>query len=266
MLQSNIFLNTNTAEDESGGENSIFSEKPFLNTSFEISSDDLDAELTEDIENENPFCENSGIFEIKKHVKVPKSTVNWSRKAFTLLKTNSMIRSAPQPIGSTFWDKSNNGEKITLPVLGCGRSDAIKRISAHTLVYLMNKSLDRDYTIIDARFRYEYDGGHIRGARNISNQEDILKAVKGCKTLIFYCEYSSVRGPSLARKLRCEDRNKNEYPMLEFPEIYVLEGGYKNFFVNFPHFCTPVSYVQMHDERFKEECVYYHKKIKIKKN
>lgn len=71
------------------------------------------------------------------------------------------------------------------------------------------------------RYPYEYDGGHIRGARNIYTKEQIFKefvdikqsaqnqdtgeSAQGGETsvgekrniLIFHCEFSSERGPSL---------------------------------------------------------------------
>jgi rhodanese-related sulfurtransferase len=53
--------------------------------------------------------------------------------------------------------------------------------------------------------------------------------------VIFHCEFSSERGPSLLRFLRNKDRALNEdvYPNLHYPELYLLEGGYKSFYENF---------------------------------
>ena len=48
--------------------------------------------------------------------------------------------------------------------------------------------------------------------------------------LVFYCEFSSERGPRMARALRSKDRSVNVYPHLHYPEIYVLKNGYKNFY------------------------------------
>lgn len=63
------------------------------------------------------------------------------------------------------------------------------------------------------RYPYEYEGGHIRGAINIFTKEHLLKNFNDDKlgkkspkndnidakrnVLIFHCEFSSERGPSL---------------------------------------------------------------------
>ena len=103
--------------------------------------------------------------------------------------------------------------------------------------------------IIDARYPYEYEGGHIRGAQNIWTREDIMdtfvaegkasqyqsKESHKRTIIIFHCEFSSERGPGLSRFLRSKDRegNTNCYPYLNYPELYLLEGGYKAFFHEF---------------------------------
>jgi hypothetical protein len=52
---------------------------------------------------------------------------------------------------------------------------------------------------------------------------------KSKKILIFHCEFSSERAPAMMKHLRKLDRAKHRYPKLDFPEIYVLKGGYKVF-------------------------------------
>ena len=51
------------------------------------------------------------------------------------------------------------------------------------------------------------------------------------KVVIFHCEFSSKRGPKMCRYVRKTDRtmNKQNYPKLFYPEIYILHGGYKVF-------------------------------------
>jgi hypothetical protein len=101
--------------------------------------------------------------------------------------------------------------------------------------------------IIDSRYPYEFEGGHIRNAQNIYTKERIIETFltnkdeilskspssSGKRTvIIFHCEFSSERGPSLLRFLRNQDRaaNRDSYPKLYYPELYLLEGGYKAFF------------------------------------
>ena len=106
-----------------------------------------------------------------------------------------------------------------LPVCSGKHSD-LKTISPETLAALLrgqyNKTID-SHTIIDGRYPYEYEGGHIIGAKNIYNklallrqfldnqQENIIQTndenkedvKKHRHILIFHCEFSSERGPSL---------------------------------------------------------------------
>lgn len=51
--------------------------------------------------------------------------------------------------------------------------------------------------------------------------------------IIFHCEFSSERGPRMCVFVRKRDRALNDYPRLHYPELYVLKGGYKEFFHNF---------------------------------
>lgn len=170
-----------------------------------------------------------------------------------------------------------------------------------------------EYIIIDSRYPYEFEGGHIKNALNIFTKEKLyeemfikrlnfkntnlhklqVSASSNCllnKSLsgnghstsstslscmetdetdlfscpiedskiihkkdykrviiIFHCEFSSERGPSLLRFLRNQDRTLNEqaYPNLYYPELYLLEGGYKSFYENFKKYCYPQTYKPM---------------------
>lgn len=59
----------------------------------------------------------------------------------------------------------------------------------------------------------------------------------------------------MLRRLRQTDRFVNEarYPKLFYPNLYLLEGGYRAFFEQYPHLCEPQGYVAMKDERFATE-------------
>lgn len=88
------------------------------------------------------------------------------------------------------------------------------------------------------------------------------------KTPIFYCEFSSVRGPNMANALRKFDRNRNfeNWPKIDYSQIYVLKNGYQGFYYEIQHarveFCHPPTYVKMTSSEFAKELQKYpyHKK------
>lgn len=125
---------------------------------------------------------------------------------------------------------------------------------------------DRIMTV-DCRFPYEYEGGHIENAINISllqllekhfalNDPPVESNPAQKTLLVFHCEYSLLRGPTMALHLRKLDRlhNADRYPYLTYPDILVLEGGYKSFFDKYTHLCTPQGYVEMRDRKHKKVC------------
>ena len=78
----------------------------------------------------------------------------------------------------------------------------------------------------------------------------------------FHCESSSERGPKLSRFLRNHDRMSSPYPTLQYPEIYLLHGGYKEFFQNNSDLCDPHSYRPMLDTSFSNEYKHFRAKSK----
>ncbi|KAL5965934.1 M-phase inducer phosphatase 3 [Taenia solium] len=77
--------------------------------------------------------------------------------------------------------------------------------------------------------------------------------------IIFHCEFSSKRAPKMARLLRKLDRSSNlsRYPFLFFPELYVMKGGYAEFYKRFPDLCEPSEYMKMFHKSHKSELRYY---------
>ncbi|XP_060604500.1 M-phase inducer phosphatase 1-like, partial [Ruditapes philippinarum] len=145
-----------------------------------------------------------------------------------------------------------------LPTIAGKHSD-LKSISPETMNDVLCGCYDDEIdhvTVIDCRYPYEFDGGHIKGAINLYTRaaiQEFLLRHSGSFTsskkhvLVFHCEFSSERGPKMYRHLRSEDRamNKDHYPRLNFPEVYVLEGGYKAFFYKFMTQCLPQTYKPM---------------------
>ncbi|XP_022208153.2 cdc25-like protein phosphatase twine [Drosophila obscura] len=161
-----------------------------------------------------------------------------------------------------------------LPCLITGtRHQDLKTISCDTLARLISgdfgEQLGNDcYQIIDCRYPYEYEGGHIRGAQNLYTRALIKEAFPAVATkqlqlpgqrhiYIFHCEFSSERGPKLLRFLRSNDRSQHthNYPALDYPELYLLHNGYKEFHHLHANLCEPSDYVPMlapaHNEEFR---------------
>ena len=148
--------------------------------------------------------------------------------------------------------------------LACNIIDHITLIKA-----LNNPALRDKITIVDCRFPHEYNGGHIINAINLYKPEDMLKhflnANDPClkdgssenRIIVFHCEYSQCRAPKMCSLLRRFDRDLNPYPNLFYPNTYVLEGGYKEFWQvggRNLEYCEPQTYVRMDDDNFKQEC------------
>ncbi|KAI1117952.1 rhodanese-like domain-containing protein [Nemania sp. NC0429] len=145
-----------------------------------------------------------------------------------------------------------------------GENDGIPRISRDTFLEFLdgkyNESFDQKI-IVDCRFEYEYEGGHIDGAVNYNDKELLARhlfetPMEGKTILIFHCEYSVHRAPRMARHIRAEDRTVNAeyYPHLTYPEVYILEGGYSDFFKLERDRCYPQAYVEMDAKEHANTC------------
>lgn len=95
-----------------------------------------------------------------------------------------------------------------------GRHSDLKSISADTMAKLLRgefKDSVASFKVVDCRYPYEFEGGHIRGAANLFTQEQIMTELVNIKTdapkvvpegpmrniIVFHCEFSSERGPKL---------------------------------------------------------------------
>jgi M-phase inducer phosphatase len=166
-------------------------------------------------------------------------------------------------------------KKFCLPFID-GRHKDLRSISVDTMRSLLMGEFDdcvSSFKIIDCRYPYEYEGGHIHGAINLYTQDQIIEElvnkkapevpnVNGRNILIFHCEFSSERGPKLSRFLRNHDRMSSSYPALQYPEVYLLHGGYKEFFQNNSDLCDPQSYRPMLDTNYSNEYKHFRAKSK----
>nr|XP_021389666.1 M-phase inducer phosphatase 2 [Lonchura striata domestica] len=147
-----------------------------------------------------------------------------------------------------------------------GKDPSLKYISPDTLEKVLTgrySSFVERSVVVDCRYPYEYQGGHIKGAVNLPLQRDVEKSLleqpivaqdAGKRVIvIFHCEFSVERGPKMCKFLRERDRSCHRYPQLHYPELYVLNGGYREFFFQFPDHCEPRDYRPMQDPAFREE-------------
>lgn len=176
------------------------------------------------------------------------------------------------------------------------KSDGLMRITPHTIRELLQGKYDErihGFQIVDCRFAYEHEGGHIAGAINLNTVEQVqqhfltpgqgfhqtrnmpVRTQSGMPdehgdarkfVLIFHCEFSWKRAPSMALALRAADRSlASDYPKCHFPDVYVLQGGYADFFKSCPDLCEPQAYVPMDDPRYNrrrsEELTGYRKQF-----
>ena len=153
-----------------------------------------------------------------------------------------------------------------VPVLPVVKRPGLFAVSVDTVARLLEGGIAAAagwrVRIIDCRFPFEYAGGHIVGAENLTVPgvraqlaatafAPAAAAAARRTILLFHCEYSAVRGPATMEALRAMDRDRNgdRYPAVDYEQIYLIAGGYRAFHARHPHLCTGRAYVSMHDPR-----------------
>ncbi|KAL7639694.1 UNVERIFIED_CONTAM: hypothetical protein RMT77_010198 [Armadillidium vulgare] len=202
----------------------------------------------------------------------PKILRSQSEGQLSIMKAVSLSSDSTEELTGDFM------QPLCLPTVQGGKHPDLKSISIHTMAALLKGEYDgkiASFKVLDCRYPYEYKGGHIRDAVNWYNlklvqdyldaQEEppkISTAESPRRIHIFHCEFSAERGPKAQRFLREVDRNinKENYPALHFPEIYLLEGGYKAFYEAYPELCSPKDYVRMLDEKHSEDLKFFRSK------
>jgi hypothetical protein len=61
---------------------------------------------------------------------------------------------------------------------------------------------------------------------------------------------------SRAKFVRSQDRKENvhRYPLLSFPEVYILDGGYSSFYHAHSTRCFPQNYLRMDAKEHEQSC------------
>ncbi|VDL18709.1 unnamed protein product [Hymenolepis diminuta] len=239
--------------------------------------------------------------------------VEFSQRDFPLSKTedkefrSTLMRCSTAPLpSSTSTDSSTHPSMLPI----CKTSDhGCKMISVHTVAQLVRGEYEMSgiaYHLIDCRYPYEYEPGHIRTALNIyicnhlleviftvvpvvspydeacfldlgshiqallrgENKNDtkleeipIVPSALPAQVIIFYCEFSSQRGPESGLFLRNVDRylNCSRYPFLFYPHVYVMMDGYEAFYNEYPELCEPQGYQKMFQLEIADHLFYYSK-------
>ncbi|XP_066586673.1 M-phase inducer phosphatase-like isoform X2 [Prorops nasuta] len=218
------------------------------------------------------------ISEITSHI--PKKKACLLQRSFSETEAHAHIKSAIHR-STTDSDLTGDFSKPCALPLASGDHEDLKSISAETLASLIHGEFhDRvhSFKIVDCRYPYEFEGGHINGAINLyskdlieqilldplDNTPEIEPDSYKRSILVFHCEFSWERGPNLSRFLRNLDRqrNKEHYPALHYPEMYLLHGGYEQFYREYMNLCTPKGYRPMRDPNHEADLKQFRSKSK----
>ncbi|XP_023287826.1 M-phase inducer phosphatase isoform X2 [Orussus abietinus] len=202
------------------------------------------------------------------------------QRSFSETEAHAHIKSAIHR-STTDADLTGDFSKTCILPLADGNHEDLKSISTDTLAALIHgdfKDTIDSFTIVDCRYPYEFEGGHIAGAVNLYNKDLIEQTLLDPLTntpeihpdtrkrniLVFHCEFSWKRGPNLSRFLRNIDRqrNKEHYPALHYPEVYLLHGGYRQFYTEQRHLCSPQGYRPMRDPNHEADLKQFRSKSK----
>ncbi|XP_067085371.1 M-phase inducer phosphatase 1-A-like [Osmerus mordax] len=190
-----------------------------------------------------------------------------SQRRLRLKKTHSLCEGT-EPLGGDWVDAELIGDSSKMYALPTvpGRHQELKYITGETMRALLEgkfSCLVESFVVVDCRYPYEYQGGHIKGAMSLPNTVEAVQYLLSQKLkarsphkrfiLVLHCEFSSERGPRTCRLLRREDRSVNEYPALHYPELYILKGGYRDFYHSHQEHCEPQAYCPMHHQDHREE-------------
>ncbi|EDQ90044.1 uncharacterized protein MONBRDRAFT_31958 [Monosiga brevicollis MX1] len=142
----------------------------------------------------------------------------------------------------------------------CKRKYIRAYISGETLSRLLKGEYAEHFThvlVLDCRFSFEYDGGHILNAQRAWLREHVLNhlfynpQVPFTEThrtaVVFHCEFSAQRGPDQYEFARClDDIFSHGTGQRLWPNMFILEKGYREFYKNYPEHCFG-KYCEMKD-------------------
>lgn len=126
-----------------------------------------------------------------------------------------------------------------------------------------NGDVSTEYLIVDCRWPYEFQAGHIKGAINIYKQKGLLEyffsessKIHHDTHIIFHCEYSKMRSLAMYKVFTSHDFNNtcsSRRLGRSYSHVFVMDGGYNLFFQLFPSSCEPREYISEFHNAFAEE-------------
>jgi hypothetical protein len=130
--------------------------------------------------------------------------------------------------------------RYPIPVLSCSGS-GLPRISASTFAKLLRLEYEMYFTcviVLDGRFPYEFQGGHVMGSTNLLDRKQLFtlyeKHLGQRVCIVIHCELSVNRGPKWGSIFREIDRERNlkeqRMDKLNYPNVFILDGGYAAFY------------------------------------
>ena len=92
--------------------------------------------------------------------------------------------------------------KLQLPHFH-SEDESLPRITKETMIDILDGKYGQNFDrslIVDCRFEYEFEGGHIDGAVNYNDKEHFANQLFDCPPsgdmlIILHCEYSACRAP-----------------------------------------------------------------------
>ena len=101
-------------------------------------------------------------------------------------------------------------------------------------LFFSNRALLYHSDYLDS-IKHDFEGV-INKLQDLQNLEEHIPKDAPAPLIIFHCEFSQKRGPRALNALRKMDReiNYNKFPYLHYPQLYIIEGGYKNFHAQHP--------------------------------
>lgn len=152
------------------------------------------------------------------------------------------------PIPIPNFSDSDSDSKETPKFTEIDRTSKIYRrpiISCEKLADMIEKPESYEYDsiyILDARYGKEFNKSHIKGARNVINDQQVMQVYNLCKSrnccVICYSDESRRKSYEVYKMLRPCDFRNGPFVDMTISSLYILDGDYKTFYQKYPQLCV----------------------------